>query len=67
MIPYISNSYDYTLVDLYVVAQDKYASTVNKNMKLKVTNNFDSDKTIFAVLSDFKNLLQNGSISEPYY
>jgi len=67
MIPYISNTYDYALVDLYVAAQDKYSSTVNKNMKLKVTNNFDPDKTRFAVLSDFKNLLQNGSISEPYY
>ena len=57
MIPFISNTYDYALVDLYVVAQDKYASTANKNMKLKVTNNYDPDKTRFAVLSDFKNLL----------
>jgi hypothetical protein len=36
-------------------------------MKLKVTNNYDPDKTRFAVLSDFKNLLQNGSLSQPYY
>ncbi len=50
MIPYISNVYDYSVIDLYVVAQDKYASTVYKNLKIKVTNNYDPDKTRYSKL-----------------
>lgn len=36
-------------------------------MKLKVTNNYDPDKTRFAKLNELKNIVQNGSIIDPYY
>jgi hypothetical protein len=57
LIPYISNTYDYALVDVYVVAQDKYASMNYKNTKLKVTNNYDPDNTRFTTLTELKNIL----------